>query len=372
MIDNDTKIISVSLRLATEDDKHLDTYDNTKLTAVNTCPTWGVLRYQMHKTFAGSGRAMALEAGSAMHEVFAAVRLWQLWHYDLPNLGKVLGRYPLIDFHGIRLFGKDRYEDMLAQLNPEEDERSNCMLFCLQALFNSGFYDDPQDRRRTLSNLEECAIMYIDKWDFRRNPVWIRDINDSESDVGIEIAFDVVITYQLLDLRNEEEYSKEYRFTGKLDGLHTRDGKLVVSENKTASRLDDAWRQSFEMSSQITGYALAGSVFTGEPITKAIVYGVQVPLPKSYDLGGHCVEYVNRSSESFERWFEWFLHSVSYYETYKDNPSSAPRYTHSCNRYFRPCSFITFCVADKEEQEVILEEMVTEEWSPLHEAQGAD
>jgi hypothetical protein len=50
---------------------------------------------------------------------------------------------------------------------------------------------------------------------------------------------------------------------------------------------------------------------------------------------------------------------------YEGNPYDAPKYTHSCNRYFRPCSFIPFCDADDEEQRTIVREMEDDEWSPL-------
>jgi hypothetical protein len=53
----------------------------------------------------GLTRAMALEMGSAAHEVFAAVRLWQVHHYQ--------ERSDLADFHGPRLFGDTRYQAML-------------------------------------------------------------------------------------------------------------------------------------------------------------------------------------------------------------------------------------------------------------------
>ena len=38
-------IKSISTRMATEDDAHLPAYDHTKLSAVNTCPTYGIIRY---------------------------------------------------------------------------------------------------------------------------------------------------------------------------------------------------------------------------------------------------------------------------------------------------------------------------------------
>lgn len=370
------KVKSVSVRLATPDDAHLFRYTNSNLVSMNTCPTLAIVKDQMALGYPSNSRAMALEAGAAMHEMFAAVRLWQLWKHDFPTVATEafgdLAKYadnipPLIHFHGKRLFGKDRWEGML-ELVPvasQEDDRTNCLNFCLQALYSSGFYDDPSDSRRTMSNLEEAAIMYIDRWDFKRHPIWIRDINDPESDVGIEIKFDVVITYTFERYLTVEQlfteqstFEKSYLFSGTLDGLHIRDDQLIIGENKTASRLDEAWRQSFEMSSQITGYALAGTVFTQEPITKGVVWGVQIPLPKSYDYGGLIVEHVTRESFKTERWFAWFLYTVQTYERYHNDPHSAPKFTHSCNRYFRPCHMIPFCASDDDEQKLALEEMV--------------
>lgn len=352
------QIKSVSVRLATEADQHLPAYDNTRLQAVNTCPTWGQLRYGMHKTMSHGGRAMALEMGSAAHEVFAAVRLWQLRRYD--------ERPSLADYHGPRLFGGTRYEAMLSSVDWSSDDRAQSLDFCLTALETSGFYDDPSDKRRTYTNLEEACIAYIDRWDWNRMPVWVRDASDDHSDVGIELPFDVVVSFVL-----ESGEQAEYRFIGKADGLHVRGGELYLHENKTASRLDEAWRQSFHLNSQPTGYMLALSVWAEQSITKGEIHGLCVPLPKNYDFGGIVREPVSRQTHHFERWFDWFLHTVLLDQAYKDNPYGAPRYTHSCNRYFRPCSFIPFCDASDEEQREIVAEMYENEWSPLHEVNGA-
>jgi len=354
-----SRILQVSVRLATPEDADIDVYDNTKLQAVNTCVTWGVLRYQMHRVYSSNARAMALEAGSAMHEVFAAVRLWQLYYYDMK---RVSHRDETLQFHGLRLFGKERWPMMFEQMQGTEDERTRFLNFCLQALYSCGFYDDPYDKRRTMSNLEEAAILYCDRWQFEKMPIWIRDIDDPHTDVGIEIAFDVVITFGM-----DDGLSFDYRFCGKLDGLHWSHGLIRVCENKTASRLDEAWKQSFEMSSQVTGYMLAGSVFTGENITVGNVLGLQIPLPRSGDIGGFVNEPLTREPYMFQRWFNWFLYSVRLYEQYRNNPIEAPKFTHSCNRYFRPCAFIPFCTSDDEEQRRHIDEMEIKEWSPLHE-----
>jgi hypothetical protein len=352
---NGLAVDKVSMRLTREEDMHLPAYDNTKLVALNTCPTWGILRYSMHKTMSqpGINRQMPLEMGSAAHEVFAAVRLWQLHHHQ--------SRSDLADFHGPRLFGDTRYQAMLEAIDKREDDRAQSLAFCLSALETSGFYDDPSDRRRTMTNLEEACIAYIDRWNWTRMPVWIRDIHDPHSDIGIELPFDIVLQFVFTD-----GSIREFRYIGKADGLHDRDGSLCLHENKTASRLDDAWSQSFLLSSQITGYCIALSLWAGRSIETAEIYGMCVPLPKNYDFGGIVRETVPRFSHHFERWFAWFLHTVEVEELYKNDPINAPKYTHSCNRYFRPCSMIPFCDADNEEQERILGEMFEDEWSPLH------
>ena len=344
---------TASFRIATNEDSHLPTYDHTKLSAINTCPVWGILRYQMHRQMPSGGRAMALEAGSAMHECFSYVRLVSLMHkYDgLPEYQDKLWTY-----HGSRLFGKDRLEYITHVTSDATDVMDVAKSGSLAVLETSGFFDDPRDKRRTLSNLEESIYAYVNRWRWD-HPVWQRDVDDPTSDVGIEIPFDVVV---------EINGSLVFRLTGRIDGIHynTR-GELCIHDNKTASRLGDAWSQSFMLSHQITGYCIAASTFIQQQIHRAEILGLAIPLPRTYDYGGYIREVVTRHNYHYNRWLSWLIHTIQLGEQYKDNPYDAPRYTHSCNRYFRPCSFIPFCDADDEEQHKIVDEMTLDEWSPL-------
>ena len=344
---NDT-VQTISFRLATDEDTHLPTYDNTKLQAINVCPVWGIVRYQMHKSPRYSGRALALEAGSAMHEVFAWVRLCTLGQASQGALG----------YHGARLFGQKRWLEITKDVR---DFRTldGCKSGAITVLNTSGYYDDPRDKRRTLSNLEECALAYIDRWRFDQ-PVWRRDQHDDTADVGIEIPFDIVC-----DLVTAVS-SRQFRFTGKIDGIHQHHDRLAVHENKTAARLNEAWHMSFHTSSQITGYCIAASVYSGEQIKVADVLGLSVPMPRSYEYGGFIRDSFIRHDYHFERWAHWLNNTVAMYELYADNPYEAPQYTHSCNRYYRPCSLIPFCDNNSDEQHAAIDEMITVEWSPLH------
>ena len=350
-----------SFRLASVDDMYLETYDHTKLSAVNTCPTYGILRYQLHKQMPSEGRAMALEAGSAMHECFSFIRLISLMQqYD----GRPEFQDKLWDTQMLRLFGPERTQYVNTSLELSSDKVDVAKVGGLAVLETSGFYDDPRDKRRTLSNLEECLYAYVNRWRWD-HPVWMRDPDDPYSDVGIEIPFDLVVAIRAPS--NAVSEHMVLRLTGRIDGIHynTR-GELSIHDNKTASRLGDAWSNAFLLSHQITGYCVAASTFIQAPVNKAEILGLSIPLPRTYDLGGYVREVVPRYDYHYARWLDWLVHTVQLTRQYAGNPFDAPKYTHSCSRYFRPCSMIPFCDADDEEQHRIVAEMQDDEWSPLN------
>lgn len=349
--------LNVKFRLATSDDEHLETYDHTKLSAINTCPTWGIIRYQMHKRMPGEGRAMALEAGTAMHQVFAFIRLVTLLNQCEDTKSPEFIEH-VWHHHGTRLFGKERLAEIRRQIHHADDVADMCKRGAVAVLDTSGFYDDPRDKRRTLSNLEECAYAYINRWRWDHH-VWMRDVDDPHSDVGIEIPFDVVA-----DITGVRNFS--FRLTGRIDGIHW-DGlkRLTIHDNKTASRLGDAWSMAQQVNHQYTGYCVAASVFTQHTVSNCDVLGLAIPLPRTYDFGGFMREPMARFQYHVDRWVMWLVHTISLCRAYENDPIAAPKYTHSCNRYFRPCSLIPFCYADDDEQTDILKEMEHDEWTPL-------
>ena len=357
------KLISLNMRMATDEDQHLPAYDHTKLSNLNTCPTWGILRYSMHKRMPGSARAMALEAGSASHEGFAAVRLYQYMAFQCEN--KI--HKANAELHALRLFGEERYKAMEKTLSKESTHRTNAINFAIEAVESCEFYDDIGDNRRTISNISESLIAYIDAYDMERYPIWVRDEKDKDTDIGIEIPFDIVVEIEYDD--NEASCSKvcKARFTGKLDGLHWNKDELIIIEEKTGARLDDSWLSQWILSHQITGYCLASTTFTGLPCNHALVSGMRIPIGRIPSEGIRR-EYVPRSELLFEKWANWFVTSVRMEEQWRDNVVDAPMYTHSCNRYFRSCSFLPFCAADSvDEKERIIEEMEDDEWNVLDE-----
>lgn len=339
-------------------------YDNTKLVAVNTCPTYGVLRYAHHRTeHSIGGRNLAIECGSACHEYFAAIRMWTLIYsnkwIDDPTFSD-----KKFHMHGIRLFGADRWKEM-CDVPQDGDPISNAHNFAAVALHTSGYYNDPSDNKRTIENMEVACITYTHRYFQSDLPVYVNG-----DFIGVEVPFVVEITriddgkYQENPANGANAVVDTYYYCGRIDGVHHYGSTLTSGENKTASRPDAVWRSSFHMSSQVTGYNIALSAILEQELSDSLIMGLQIPVPTRDIYSGVAFESVSRTLDDKLRWFEWFFHSVGVYESFPD-PTSAPRYTHSCNRYFSICQFLPFCTMTRADQKEAIEQMRVEEWSPL-------
>lgn len=340
-------------------------YDYTKLTAVNTCPTYGVLRYGLHKTDIPlniGGRKMAIECGKACHEYYAALRWWTL--IERASKGEwtkpkdVLDHGDIVDV-GVRLFGRERVDSMLS-IPQDSDRINNAQLFALDALHSSGFYDDPTDRKRTMANMEAACLAYTHRYFQSEMPVLVQD-----DLIGVEVPFVLEITRD--DPSDAAVQYEPAYYCGRIDGIQLFNDRPIVCENKTSGMSiasSNAWRMAFGISAQVTGYCIAGSALLGREVREAIVMGSQIPPPRNV-FDGTVFELCTRTSSDCLRWCEWFFHSVGAYESYLSRPTEAPRYSHSCNRFFSACEFIPFCAATREDQVGYIEDMTVDEWSPL-------
>ena len=342
--------MNIEIRLATPDDDHLDWIDHTKGSAINTCPMWGMVRYVEGKTPTAEGRNLALEAGSVCHEVFAAARYASLFEGD--NSKFAVSR---CEQH----FGRDRFIKMYEAYRLGDAPNERVSNFALEAIHTSGYYDDPRDKRRTIQNIEDACRYYLQHYNFE---AWTPYVDEEAGFIGIEVPIDLVIRYD----------GGCFKFVGKIDAIidNQQSGELEVHENKTGSRINDAWSMSFHMSHQVTGYIVASRLIIpqgkGRDINSSLLHGLQIPLPRNVEIGGVVAERVTRTDENIERWFKWLIDVHNTIIRYKDNIYESPMYTHSCNRYFMPCMLIPFCVSSKDDQEIMLEkEFRLDMWNPL-------
>lgn len=345
-------------------DKSLETWSYSRLTDMNTCEVWGFVRGAMRKTFPTTGRSMALEAGTAAHEVFAAFRLYKLLEDGHPDH---------FEYHTRRIFGPEKGAALSAKVRRSADVGLNMVSFAMDTLHMSDFYDDPMDKRRTMANIEEAMYAYYKSTASRHNPIWIQDVDDPKKLVGIELPFD--FTLEMKYVPNDIDCVAEYiptqhvlRYIGTVDAVHiSKKGYPYTEENKTASRLGDAWAASFETSHQVTGYNVFASKLLGIPITDALIHGVSLPQPRkatTYTEGVRS-EYVTRSQDQVEKFFQWVYNTHMKRLRIGDDVELATQETHSCNRYFQACSLIPFCKAGgAAERAEMLEEMIELDLSP--------
>jgi hypothetical protein len=308
----------------------------------------------MQRQYPQRGRALALEAGEAMHQFFAAMRVWQLHFVDkLPDHAMSAG---------LRIFGEARWRDIWKIIKKEKGTFNQLGTLATEVLRTSGYYDDPNDDIRTLSNMETASVVYaretypyLEQW-----PIWVADPKAPEKAIGVEQIFDVVLEY---------DDGKRIRYIGTLDGIlrnTVKKGRVTMAENKTASRLDRAWIESFKMRHQVTGYMACGQALFGVEMWHARIYGCKIkPTYRGEDVH---IEPVVRDQASINHWANWVYNQVEIFETYQHNWEQAERRTHSCNRYFRPCTLIPFCADTVEGRAEQYSQMVTAQASPSERA----
>lgn len=352
------------VRASTEEDKQaLPWIDYSGLTALNYCPRWGAIHSVHGKRFKTNDREMPLEAGAAMHDMFAAVRMFEL----MDALAKSHGSVPdIVDAYGRKLFQSavypDRWDEALQIFDQEDDYDTRLMRFGLNLLETSGFHDNPNDRRRTQTNLETATIGYIDRYPKSR---YIPLFDEQTGFIGVEVGFDIVLPT-----------TPAIRFVGKVDGiaqdLYVKDHeKLVIQENKTGARIDQVWADGFTVGHQVTGYCVSMSAILNRNIRDAIMWGTQIPTPKTSIYGdGYMRQPVDRNLRQMREWLEWVQYTIQSVGPWLPggplHPTTAPMYTHSCNRFFRTCSLLPLCAEEPEQRINIYEnEMVSEKWRPL-------
>jgi hypothetical protein len=299
---------------------------------------------------------MALEAGELMHKVFAMCRIWQLHRLQkLPKHAKKAGH---------RIFGEKLFDEIWAK-GEGYAKRDELLAMCFAVLHNSNWVDDPKDSIRTMSNMEVATIEYVDERlrAMDQFPIWVASEFDSNSKVGIEQVFDVVMQY-------EDGY--KLRYIGTIDGLvldTDRDNTPTLEDNKTASRIDSGFQNALFMKYQFTGYLACSTAVFGIQVFYGRV--IAVKIKRSNTGENYASLAISRDFDAISKWGQdvrWFVENL--YEPFGDSGyENAPRFTHSCNRYFRPCSLIPFCADTAEGRKIAFEqEMVPADQSPSERA----
>lgn len=321
--------------------------------AVNTCPRWGIINNIQGKRFVLGYRQMALEAGSLMHDVFAVFNLITVaTSQKLPDHA---------DYAGRQLFG-DRWDGIeFTKLVKKKEGFDLYEELLYSTVQTSDFYDDPKDRNRTVANLEACGIelaVFLEDYDTH---IWIEDETDPTSEIGIEKSLDVIFTVEY-----DNGHTVDIRFIGLADALYQKSDTNIVrlGEFKTTAGMNDGWRESFKTRHQLSAYFGALSAYFEEVSEDIVLTGMSVPVRKTTQPIQRLI--YHRDEQHVTNFLATATFAMELIEEYEGaNVLKAPMFTHSCNRYFRPCSLMDLCTADSEDIVPVYEQMETvEELSP--------
>lgn len=318
--------------------------------AIVTCPRWGIIHAVQRRRFVSGYRQMALEAGSLVHEIFAA--------FNLLHLAKEQGMYAHAQYHGEQLFSEARYNAInFAEAHRRYDIRpiKAYEYLVYNVVGSSEYYDDPNDKNRTVANIEHVGLRLAEHYlsELARFNIHVEDETDPMKSIGIEKSLDVVFNIML---SNDEVFS--FRFIGLADVLYTNNvTKLVkLGEFKTTSSMNEGWEASFRTRHQLTAYMAALHAYFDHVSLDTILTGSTIPVRKTTTPVMTLL--FDREEQNFLDFFNTVRHAWGIIQEYKnEDVIFAPMFTHSCNRYFRPCSLIDFCTAAHEDQVVMLEQM---------------
>lgn len=341
-----TPVTLHSVRPTTQEEKNsnMPYFTSSILEAVNTCPKFGIIHSILSKRFVTGYRQMALEAGSLMHEVFSMLNLYQV--------GMVQQLPEHMNVHGTKEFSSYRWERVSQHFKPVADTSTESIMLeaaMFDLMATSSFYDDDNDRVRTLSNLEHCALELINYWlmNFRSFNIYISNVNDPTAPIGVEQSLDVVFNTS----------HGAFRFIGLVDALYQNKdtGQIKQGEYKTTSSMNDAWRMAFDTRHQITAYNAALHAYFDNVSQDVILLGSSIPVRKTTAPVQHFPVY--RDESAVQQFLQTMVFTKFVKETFLSQPLFAPTFTHSCNRYFRPCAFIDLCSSALADQEAMLEQM---------------
>ena len=356
-----TYVVSYTVRKTTTEEKQnsMPYLTSSMIEAVNTCPRWGIVRNVQRRAMVTGFRQMALEAGSHMHDIFAAFNFW--------NLAVIQGYKEHAIHHFVQLFGAGRanavdFAKSVKDADPADVRILDNLAYKMSA--TSEFYDDPNDKNRTLSNLEFCASMLAEYYMLHHVnfPIYVADKDDPTKPIGIEQSLDVVFNCTTDD---DEVFS--IRFIGLADAVYQDPvtNLVTLGEYKTTSGMNDAWHEAFRTRHQITAYNGALAAYFSDNVSyNTILTGSAIPVRKTTQPVEHFT--VQRDVENVLDFLTTAIFAQEMIEQYKQSDViNAPMFTHSCNRYFRPCSMLDFCTAANDDRFVMWSNMSElEELSP--------
>jgi CRISPR/Cas system-associated exonuclease Cas4 (RecB family) len=320
-------------------------FDNTRISALHGCNFWGMVRYINNKSMYEPVRELPLECGSAIHEALAIAMCTRLVRQSGgEHVELAIHRAYQIIANEDRWLARAEYavgDRALHSYVTDGDVEGAA----LATLYTSQYYDDPDDKKRTIANMEVSLIYALSNID--HTPLVIN------GRVCVEMPIKFVIEYN----------DKSYVYNGRCDMAVATSHGVGILDWKTSSQLSAGWEGQWHTSHQMTGYCAGLACELNVPVHSGYVVGIQIPLARDTFKSLRDVPFV-RHEHQFEAWINNVLDAIDTYERFKDHPFAATKRTDYCYRYFRMCQFADMCSAHPDDKQAFEDELVTVAWHP--------
>lgn len=268
-------------------------------------------------------------------------------------------RVPLIFGGIIHKILETRYRAITA-LHAQTSQVTAMMLAVAEREFAT--WAPPEDEFRNYSCAVEFIRRYEDEYPFESFEV----LRQKDGSPMIEVPF----ALPLGELDDGSGKIIKVLWTGRIDMAYRSQngGGVYVLDHKTTSVMGPNFRNQFEISHQMYGYAWAAEQLIGEPVQAVVINGLGIRKPSKT---GKAFEFTRPvipvSRNLLEEWKTDCLHIVSdFIEMCRRG--YLPKHTAWCVGKFGECPFRKVCTLDTEDQrEMMLNsgEFQKNEWSPL-------
>lgn len=207
------------------------------------------------------------------------------------------------------------------------------------------------DPVRSVETLGRVLVEYLDF--YRDEPA--RTLVLGDGSIGAELHFQY-------ETGLKASTGESFAMAGNLDRVVEMPTGIFIMDHKTTSMaLSQYYFQQYDLDTQMTNYAIAGSVVYGAPVRGVIIDGIKIKGQPEF------VRYITmRSQEACDEWLEELEHWLRLAE-YFAQVDTWPANDKSCSKY-SGCPFREVCKAPKGLRRKILDEQFKKRtWDPSQE-----
>lgn len=194
---------------------------------------------------------------------------------------------------------------------------------------------------KNVGSLERAIRFYFEQWPLGEDGL-------TPVSGGIEWSFSVLLPIA------HPETGKPLVYVGRVDMVATdAQGRIYCVDEKTASRLGEAWDMKWDMDTQMTGYIWAQQELIdrhkyGEDVeVQALVRGISILK----DGFGHVEIPIVRSQWFIEQWYNQLLRDVrKMVWAYERGVWDMAMHENACVQYMRRCDYMPLCCSPNAEQ----------------------